>query len=371
MRFSSFVKNIKKKTWIGFAVFAFCLIAFGILTAICQNEKRNCKEQNVASYWDPNGKAAQVSIFLSQDAKADLNQYYKLNKLVSDDYLLSNPNAFGEEETEEMFPGPFTSAYSAEGTVNISTPDGSNSDSFNAVGIGGDYFFFHPIDMAVGRYLYPDEVNKDGIVIDSYTAWRLFGSFDVLDMPVSIGRSTFYVRGVYMVDDGYMARKTKSDGGFVFLDYDALKALGKVGSISCIEYAGDDVYEGNLYNILKDKSKTGLDESLAEIVNNTSRFGIANLWSVLNSQTDRVMRFNSIVYPYWENKARAYENIFSVLLILQAVLLIVPIILLIIFLADKYKHRTWSMKTIQDKSEYLIEKIRLKGKKERAKWKDF
>lgn len=370
MRLLSFIKSIKKKTLIGFAIFVSCLIAFGILSFVSNKKIEEFGDQNIASAWNPQGNGAQVSIFLSENAKADINLFYRINQLISEDYELSNPVGYAEQ-SEEMFPGPFTSAYSACGTVNISTPDGNGSDSFGAIGIGGDFFFFHPIDMAVGRYLYPDDVNKDGIVIDSFTAWRLFGSYDVLDMPVNIGNSTFYVRGVYMVDEGYMARKTHADGGFVFIDYDALKSLGQVGSFSCIEVAGDDVYEGNLYNILKDSSKFGLSEDSCEIVNNTSRFGIRNLWTVLNSQIDRVMRFNSIIYPYWENKARAYENILSVIMIIRAALLLVSLVLLIAFLADKYSHRKWNFKTVTDKFEDIIEKIRLKGKKEKARWKDF
>lgn len=363
MKFISYVKSINKKTRIGIIVFASCLIAFVILTLICAKRVNEFGEQHIADQWNPQGNGGQVTIFLSEDVKADINVFYRLNQLVSDDYALSNPAAF-TAQSDEMFPGPFTSAYSAEGTVTISTDDGNNFDNFRAIGIGGDFFFFHPVDMAVGRYLYPDDVGKNGIVIDSYTAWRLFGSYDVLDMPVYIGNKAFYIRGVYTVDEGYMARKTGADGGFVYMDYDALKALGNVGSISCIEFAGDDVYEGNLYNILKDTSKLGLQENTFETVNNTSRFGIANLWKVFNSQTERVMRFNRIVYPYWENKARAYENILSTMLIVRAVLLITSIVLLIVFICVKYARRTWSIKTITDKLEDIAEEIRLKMQKE-------
>ena len=92
------------------------------------------------------------------------------------------------------------------------------------------------------------------------------------------------------------------------------------------------------FNALKEA--LGLDESSYEIVENSSRFGLMNRFTVLRNFGIRSMNTKNIVFPYWENRARAYEDLAALLLILELLCLVYPVI----FAAGKI-HWLWKHKT--------------------------
>ena len=92
------------------------------------------------------------------------------------------------------------------------------------------------------------------------------------------------------------------------------------------------------FNALKEA--LGLDKSSYEIVENSSRFGLMNRFTVLRNFGIRSMNTKNIVFPYWENRARAYEDLAALLLILELLCLVYPVI----FAAGKI-HWLWKHKT--------------------------
>ena len=56
------------------------------------------------------------------------------------------------------------------------------------------------------------------------------------------------------------------------------------------------------------------------------------------------MSFKEVVFPYWENIARGYEDIFAIFLIVKSILLIVPVIFIATVVIACWKRRTWSLK---------------------------
>lgn len=84
-------------------------------------------------------------------------------------------------------------------------------------------------------------------------------------------------------------------------------------------------------NLVKEKFPIGR----GEIVNNTERFTLSNLRSLLKSLDTRSMQTSGVIYPYWENASRGAEDRAVLLLVLGCVLLAPPVIALVI-LAVRY-----------------------------------
>lgn len=367
MRFLEAIKRIRLRVKILLGLILLSGIGLFVLFVISQSIANNLYDQSVSKQWNPGSGSAHVSLFFEEDKSSDISRYYSICHLLSEDYRVALNGKYPFNESESLFPGPFTGAYSAEGKLSIATVDDRVSGEFRAMGIGGDFFLFHPIRLEEGRYLSPDEMNNDGLVIDSYTAWRLFGSYDVIGMPVSIGTGQFYIRGVYQIEEDELSKMTGFSDGYVFMDYDALKQYGHVGSIACMEFVGEDPFEGNMYELLSDPNKLGIDVNSFEVVNNASRFSLGNRLNVLTDMSKRVMRRNAITYPYWENKARAVENTLSTLLVFEAVLLMLLVALLIILLVDIYRHRSWSIKILLERMDLYFYRHRTRNRKDRPR----
>ena len=56
------------------------------------------------------------------------------------------------------------------------------------------------------------------------------------------------------------------------------------------------------------------------------------------------MNSRAIIYPYWENIARGYEDILTIIAFFVVILLIYPVIGTIIWLYRKWKYRNWKPK---------------------------
>lgn len=371
----AFFKNLKKRDWILIAIFVLCLISYGIITLVSESRIEKLYDQQAGKAWIPEGNSgAMVSLLVSEDAKIDYMKFGSLKKTISKDIVSSKGIDPSTIDPADPFPGGFTGCYSAQGQITLEAGD-VKADNLSAIGVGGDFFLFHPIELATGGYFYEDDIMKDGLVLDSYTAFRLFGSFNIIGQKVMIKGNPFYVRGVYIVDESRVSQYAGSAGGFLFMDYEALAKLGSVGSITCLEFVGEDIYDEYFYQLLSDNTKTHLDEKMVDVVDNTHRFDLAHRWTVLTDGDARVMKKNNIVYPYWENIARAYENRMAGVLVAQIILLMIPSIILIGFLIHIFKHRKWSFKSIEKRIgsgfESAAGHIKHNDDKGQNKWKDF
>ena len=108
-----------------------------------------------------------------------------------------------------------------------------------------------------------------------------------------------------------------------------------------------------------------------ELVKNTSRFSVPNLYRILKSSSFRSMHITDIVYPYYENVARAYEDILSGFLLVEGICLFIIVVLAVIFIVVRWKNRKIRWPQIKDKFERMVEKARMSGKKEKTKWEHF
>ena len=108
----------------------------------------------------------------------------------------------------------------------------------------------------------------------------------------------------------------------------------------------------------------GVTEKEIEIVENTTRFSALSRLKVIGAFGTRSMSSKPIIYPYWENIARGYEDILGLLFVFVLLLFIYPAVLVCVFLIKVWKHKSWTVKSVyhklRDKAECLAEKRRAK-----------
>lgn len=255
----------------------------------------------------------------------------------------------------------YTDAYCGFGAVTLESERGSAK--VKAVGVGGDFFRFHPLVLRSGVYLAEDDLMKDRLVLDEETAWQLFGALDVAGMSARIGDESYYVAGVVRREQDKYSQLAYTEGGGIFMSMEALQ--------KCQPESGITVYEAVLPNPISDYAKNMVHDNFSVgngvVVDNNQRYSVSNLFSVIGDFGKRSMGVNGIVYPYWENAVRLTEDYSALLLLLTLLFSICPVISLIVFLIRKlvFLIKDAEKKTKQKLSEN-IEKRREKKWQEAA-----
>ena len=321
--------------------------------------------QQIASEWSAKESYAQVSCFFSKDAA------------VTEDYVvqieqkLKTALAEASEDTSDENGRTMVDCYSTQGRLTIYSD--RSSITARAFGVGGDFFTFHPLKLLSGNYFAGDDLNTDGVIIDENVAWQLFGSNNVSGMYVEINGVQYPVRGVVKSDKGYFSEAADEEAATVYVSYQILNGTSSqmssmdsiagtaasatsstAGSSTAVKSAGYDqtdvttldTYELLIKNPVQKfglnalKEALGLDKNSYEIVENSSRFGLVNRFSILRNFGIRSMNTKNIVFPYWENRARAYEDVAVLLLVLELLCLIYPLIFVAGRIYWLWKHKT-------------------------------
>ena len=78
----------------------------------------------------------------------------------------------------------------------------------------------------------------------------------------------------------------------------------------------------------------------------------------------RSMNGKAIIYPYWENLARGYEDIIALLTVFMLLLLLYPVVTVIWCFVHWWRHKGWTLKDVwhtgKDKAERAVERRREK-----------
>ena len=124
--------------------------------------------QTVAERWSSKKNASQVSCFFSVGSGITEDAIIDFEHTV--DSALTDASVVQESEN----PGArlWADTYSADGTVSISSDKASITA--DAIGIGGDFFLFHPLKLLNGAYFSGNDLMQDYCVIDEDAAWQLF-----------------------------------------------------------------------------------------------------------------------------------------------------------------------------------------------------
>lgn len=291
--------------------------------------------QSAADVWrgDSDERFAQVSAFLPVDGKLTLDSVRSFRMTLEEQFV---QNSMEAPEGGKLY----TDAYSGRTSLSASgTSPGKLT--VTAIGVGGDFFLFHPLPLLSGSYLTAEDYMADRVVLDAQTAFTLFGSSDVAGMEVTIGGKTFPVAGVVDRESDFAstaalattANASSSSSGssgsqaMIFMSYDALNALSEL-PIDCYEIVLPDPVSGFAKGLVADNFPIGS----GAVVQNTGRFSLTSLISVIGSFGKRVMTTSGVVYPYWENAARMLESYAALYLVLAALLALMPAVCLVIVL---------------------------------------
>ncbi len=355
---------MKKKGLIisGTLSFALFLILLGVVKYLsgCQ------QEQQMAERWSSEKNVAQVSCFFSTDAEMTEDRIEEFRHSL-DSALLE-----GSITSESENPGArlWADAYSADGKITLSND--KTSVEADAIGIGGDFFLFHPVRLLEGAYFSGNDVNQDYCIIDEDMAWQLFGSNDVDGQMVYIQGIPHIITGVVERPEGRLERAAGLDSTLVYVSYQTLEALGNNNGINHYEIVMPNPVSNYALNLVRERFVA--NEKEVEILENTSRYSILKEWRVLLSFGTRSMNGKAIIYPYWENIARGYEDMIAVVVLFMTLFLVYPVILVVVVLINRWKHKAWTIKSVwlsgKDKWERFWEQRREKKKRKHRKEKD-
>lgn len=176
--------------------------------------------QSAAKAWRGSSEMrfAQVSVFLPEDEKTDVNSIESFRRTLD--------QALVDASLEAPEGGSlYTDAYS--GTATVSVVSGKTSLSVKTIGVGGDFFLFHPLTLRSGSYLTGSDYMPDRVLLDEELAWALFGSYDVAGMSIQIGERTYPVAGVVHREDDFASKEAYQDGPGMFMSYEALNAISE------------------------------------------------------------------------------------------------------------------------------------------------
>lgn len=320
-----------------------CLLLAGILAAASAGIQNSLLSQNMAKRWDREGRSAHVSCFFSDSVQASPDTIRAF------EYGLKGKLQEASIETSSENARLWVDAYSARGQISLSTDRASTE--VGAYGVGGDYFMFHPLELEYGGMYFSDaDMMQDKVILDQNTAWQLFGSYDVAGMPITIGRGPGahigVVAGVVKSESGFMNEKAGATAGTVYLSYEMLNMQGRHSGINSYEIVMPNPITGFAKNIVTEN--IGFEEDQVEIVENSSRFSFLGLIRVLRQFGTRSMNVKAIIYPYWENAARGWEDILSILLVLEMIFLLIPTVLLVIWIRLRWKTRTFHFSHVKN-----------------------
>nr|WP_300838256.1 ABC transporter permease [uncultured Acetatifactor sp.] len=341
-------------------------LVFLILLLVTNRLGSSQMTQSAAQRWSNDGKASQVSCFFSVGSGITENEILDFEHTV--DSALRDASV--EQESENPGARLWADAYSADGQVTLSND--KTSLTADAIGIGGDFFLFHPLTLLNGAYFSGNDLMKDYCVIDEDAAWQLFGSNDVAGMTVYIGGVPHIVTGVVRRPSGRLAEAAGLDSTVVYVSYQTLTELGSSHGINHYEIVMPNPVTGFAYNYIKEK--LGADEKEVEVVENTSRYSLLSRLKLIGEFGTRSMNGKAIIYPYWENIARGYADILMVLTLFGILFLAYPVGLGIVFFFIWWRHKSWTMKDVwhraKDFGERRVEKLRekrIKSKEGREK----
>ena len=311
---------------------------------------------------------AQVSAFISTGHAMGSDELNSVRSSITQKLV---KDAYGQSQTGGRV---WIDAYSGETDINLRKD--SNTLSVKAVGVGGEFFQFHPLRLLSGSYISESDLNHDRIVVDENFAWAMFGSNDIVGMQVWLNDNIYFIAGVVEVDEDDISMMAYGNGNRVYMSYDELKRLQGELPITCYEAVLPNPISNYAYYALKsafglsDESDEGLDKKEnplsfgdIEVIENTKRYEPLELITNVKKWRLRSMRTSSVGYPFWENIARVQDDEQMVFLIIRFLLLICSVITLIWVLYSLWEMKTWTLKGLLLKE---LDDIR-----ERRAWKAY
>lgn len=251
----------------------------------------------------------------------------------------------------------YIDAYSTSATVTVSSDSSGSGGSaqVEAVAVGGEFFYFHPLQLRSGAYISSDDLMDDLVVLDEELAWRLFGGVELEGMTITLNGKPFVVAGVVSRESDFATKKAYSGEAGLFMSYSALKRLDETVAISCYEIIMPDPITNFAMGVVQE----AFPPEENDVVENSSRYSLGHLLSVIGSFGDRSMRVNGVIYPYWENAVRLTEDYASLLLILTVLFALCPLTFVVVLVVKNIVRGYRKVKkAVPEKVEAMIEQRR-------------
>ena len=296
-------------------VLAACVLCTILLCGIERGITGSLNTQKLAERWSKEEEFSQIACYFTEEANFSTSQIISLERNLITAMETASITAENENGGRNWL-----DAYSTQGRLMISSNRGSMD--VRAFGVGGDFFQFHPLTLLDGNYFDATDENGDGVVIDEMVAWQLFGSNNVAGMEVEINGVVYPIRGVVRSDKGIFSEAVEEEAATVYVSYQILE--GKEGTLPV------DCYEVLIASPVKDfgtetvANALGMDESAYELIECSARFDLLHRFDVIKKFGIRSMTTKNIVFPYWENRARGYEDISALFLVLEILCLVYP-----------------------------------------------
>lgn len=298
-------------------VLAACVFSTLLLVCVERCLVGGLPTQQLAKRWSKEEPYAQLACYFTRDAGFEANQIAAIERS-----LVTKLEEAAEGSTNENGGRNWIDAYSSEGELLISSNRGNAT--VRAFGVGGDFFQFHPLTLLDGNYFDATDENGDGVILDEIVAWQLFGSNNVAGMEVEINGTAYPVRGVVRSDSGLYSEAVAEEEATVYVSFEILEEVYS-------GYISVDCYEVLIANPVKEFGKEalvsalGMEESDYELVEVSARFDFLHRIDILKNFGIRSMNTKNIVFPYWENRARGYEDVSALFLVLEAICMCYPI----------------------------------------------
>lgn len=295
-------------------------------------------DQEAAKRWSDRKNVSQISCYFS--ANTDITpDTLEMFRHTLDSQLEAEAITVASENPGARL---WVDCYSAEGKITLS---GTKTDiTADAIGIGGDFFLFHPFQLLNGAYFSGDDLMQDYCVLDEIAAWQLFGSNDIAGQMITIGGVPHMVTGVIRHPEGRLYEAAGLTGSRVYVSYDTLEQYGQSRGIKHYEVLMPNPVD----NFALDKVKSGLNQTETEVeyIENNKRFSFANMLKMIRSVGTRSMNGKAIMYPFWENVARGHEDVTAIFLFLMLLCMVCPVVLVLFGIIWWWKHKKWTWKSL-------------------------
>lgn len=309
----------KKTKIIVLSINVLLLILISVCVLKAGSYSRLLLSQQAAEEWagDSEQAFAQASCFFPTNALKTIDNIYSFRGGLKDQL---NSAGLEEPDTGKLW----TDAYSGTGSLSVKGQGGTAD--VTAVGVGGNFFLFHPYELLSGSYISDEDLMQDRVVLDYELAWQLFGSSNLQGMSVTINGTPYYVAGVVRRETDKFSTRVFSDGKpLIFMPYSTLSGLIEGTGISTYEICMANPISGFVSKVVTDKM-AGED---SVVVENSSRYSFSKILSMFTDFGERSIIKSGVAYPYWENAARISEVYVARLYTFTAVLAIFPLICLI------------------------------------------
>jgi hypothetical protein len=318
---------------------AVCLILFAAIGAHIGKVASRQIDEHTAERWNAGlipEKYAQVSVFSERTGAFTQDTVSQIRSSIQK--ALTAASMIPQDMPKDAH--VWTDCYSAQYSISVSkdTELGETSAAdVTAVGVGGDFFVFHPLRLLSGSYFSDDDIEDDHVIIDSNLAWQLFGSSDVAGMYLYIGNRMFIVGGVAAApaaSDGRAAGLAYRGSGYIYIPFRYYTEV--TGSRSVTEYEAVMPQPVKRFAFSSMQNALGVSNAemgkrnvitkmgSLEMIENSRRYDSTELLADLERLPEAQMRGNALCYPYWENVQRYTEFWLMWQELLRMLMLVLP-----------------------------------------------